>query len=149
MPHIMIAIAPYYEEIAGHLLDGAKAALDEKRATYEIYDVSGALEIPMAIKYGIMREESRSTKHWKFDGFVALGCVLRGETSHYDIVCETSAQALSQLSLEYNVPIGNGILTCDTRAQATERADPAQKNRGADAVHAVFSLLDVQRALRA
>ena len=80
-----------------------------------------------------------------FDGFVALGCVIRGETSHYDIVCETSASGLSHLSLAHDLPIGNGILTCDTREQALTRSDPKQKNKGADVINAVFSLLDVKR----
>ncbi len=147
MYHFMIAISPYYKQVSEHLLSGAKAALDENRSTYEVFEVSGALEIPTAIKYGIMRKESHGASSRKFDGFVALGCVIRGETSHYDIVCNVSANGLSQLSLEHNAPIGNGILTCNNIEQAIVRADPKQKNKGKDAVDAVLSLLEVKRSL--
>ncbi len=145
MPHFMIVSSPYYEEIANHLLDGTKAYLDERHATYEVFNVPGALEIPLAIKLGAMREEGRGTDMQKFDGFIALGCVIRGETSHYDIVCGESARGLTQLSLDYNIPIGNGILTCDTKDQAVTRADPNQKNKGADAASAAYELYKLKR----
>ncbi|PCJ02786.1 MAG: 6,7-dimethyl-8-ribityllumazine synthase [Alphaproteobacteria bacterium] len=147
MPHIMIVVSPYYDEVAEHLLTGAKAALDEAHATYEVFDVAGAFEIPTAIKMGSLREEKRSTDHREFDGFLALGCVIRGETAHYDIVSNESARGLTQLSLDYNLLIGNAILTCDTHEQAVIRANPAEKNKGADAVAAVLSLLNLKRAL--
>lgn len=140
MPHIMIVQSPYYKDVSKHLLDGACVALDEGEASYEIFEVSGALEIPLAIKTGI---DSK-----KFDGYIALGCVIRGETSHYDIVCNESARGISELALAHNVPIGNAILTCDTLGQAIVRADPEQKNKGADAVKAVFCLLDIKKKLQ-
>ncbi len=146
MPHCMIVISPYYEEIAEHLLSGAKSVLEENHKTYEIIEVPGALEIPTAIKYGILRPESRGTKAPKFDAFIALGCIIRGETAHYDIVCNESARGLLQLSLEHGAAIGNGILTCDTKAQATVRADPAQKNKGAHAANAALSLFKLKRS---
>ncbi|MGH1455498.1 MAG: 6,7-dimethyl-8-ribityllumazine synthase [Alphaproteobacteria bacterium] len=145
MPHFMIVTSPYYEEISTYLLEGVTAFLSEKRATYEVFEVPGALEIPLTIKLGIMREESRGTSTRNFDGFIALGCVIRGETSHYDIVCGESARGLSQLSLDYNVPIGNGILTCDTKDQAIKRADPKQKNKGRDAASAAYELYEIKR----
>ncbi len=145
MPHIMIVVSPYYKDVADNLLQGSKATLETRHATYEVFEVSGALEIPLAIKYGCMRGQSKDSSHLKFDGFIALGCIIRGETSHYDIVCNESARGLLNLSLEYNVPIGNAILTCDNMDQAVVRADPAQKNKGADACNAVFSLLDIKR----
>ena len=145
MPHIMIVVSPYYKDVADNLLQGAKEALDNRNATYEVFEVSGALEIPLAIKYGCLRNQSKNSSHLKFDGYIALGCIIRGETSHYDIVCNESARGLLNLSLEYNVPIGNAILTCDNMDQAIVRADPAQKNKGADACDAVFSLLDIKR----
>ena len=141
----MIAVSPYYKEVSDNLLKGARGALEQARSTYEIFEVSGALEIATAIKYGISREESHGVAHMKFNGFVALGCIIRGETSHYDIVCNVSANALSQLSLEYDVPIGNGILTCDTMEQAIVRSDPAQKDKGASAVNAALGLLKLKR----
>ncbi|MBI1301593.1 MAG: 6,7-dimethyl-8-ribityllumazine synthase [Alphaproteobacteria bacterium] len=147
MSHIMIVVSPYYKEIADLLLAGVKAVLDDKNCTYEVFEVEGALEIPLAIKYGILRRETRGANNMRFSAFIALGCVIRGETSHYDIVCEESARGLSQLSLEHIVPIGNGILTCNTMDQAYERADPNKKNKGADTAKAVLSLLKTKREL--
>ncbi len=147
MPHFMIVTSPYYSEVSDHLLNGAKAELDAARATYEIFEATGALEIPTAIKFGILREQSHGIAHQAFDGYIALGCIIRGETSHYDIVCNISANGLSQLSLEYNVPIGNGILTCDNMEQAIIRADPKQKNKGGHAAKAALGLFKLKREL--
>lgn len=142
MPHIMIVTSPYYSDIAAFLMEGTTSALDQLDATYEVVEAAGALEIPLTIKLGMERSDN------PFDGYIALGCVIRGETSHYDIVCNESARGLSDLSLQYNVPIGNAILTCDSMAQAIMRADPAQKNKGADAVKAVMMLLDVKKQFK-
>ncbi len=139
MSHCMIVLSPYYEHVSAHLLAGAQKALDDSNISYDIIRVPGALEIPLAIKLGI---ESK-----KFELFIALGCVIRGETSHYDIVCNESASGLSRLALDYNAPIGNGILTCDTMDQAITRADPKQKNKGADAANAAISLLELKKKL--
>lgn len=139
MLHIMIVQSPYYEEIAGNLLKGALAALEKVGATCEIFQVAGALEIPSAI---LMGADSN-----KFGAYLALGCVIRGETSHYDIVCNESARGLMELSIYKGLMIGNAILTCDTMEQAIVRADPAQKNKGADAVEAIVSLYDVRKSL--
>lgn len=148
MPHVMIVQSPYYADIAGQLLAGTEAALKEARYTYEIFEVAGALEIPAAIKLGSRRQETRGTDLPKFDAFIALGCILRGETSHYDIVCNESARGLTLLSVDYDLIIGNAILTCETEEQAQERADPARLNKGRDAVAAVVSLIDIKRKLR-
>lgn len=148
MPHVMIALSPYYEDVTNHLLDGAQAALKEVRCTYEVIKVPGALELPLAIKLGAQRKESRGTDTRKFDAYIALGCVIRGETSHYDIVCNESARGLSNLAMKYDLAIGNGILTCDTLEQAIVRADPSQKNKGADAVNAALTLLKLCRTLK-
>ncbi len=147
MPHFMIVTSPYYSEVSDYLLKGAKAELDAARATYEIFEATGALEIPTAIKFGIMREQSHGVSHLAFNGYIALGCIIRGETSHYDIVCNISANGLSHLSLEYNVPIGNGILTCDNMEQAIVRADPEQKNKGGHAAKAALELFKLKREL--
>lgn len=138
-PHIMIAESRFYEEIGDLLIKGAVDYIDQAGATYERVQVPGALEIPTAIVYGANREDGRF-----FDAFVALGCVLRGETSHYDIVAGESARALLSISSEYGLPIGNGILTCETEEQAIVRADPMQKNKGAHAVQAALSLLSIK-----
>lgn len=139
MLHIMIVQSPYYEEVAGNLLKGALAALEKIGATCEVFQVAGALEIPHAI---LMGADSN-----KFGAYLALGCVIRGETSHYDIVCNESARGLMDLALNKGLMIGNAILTCDTMQQAIVRADPAQKNKGADAVEAIISLYDVRKSL--
>lgn len=147
MPHLMIIEARYYEDISELLLKGAVDVIAAKRSTYEIFQVPGALEIPLAIKMGMLRPTGTGSRERKFDGYVALGCVLRGETSHYDIVCNESARGLGYLSLKYDIPIGNGILTCDTHEQALERADPAKLNKGADAVNAALALVNLRRIL--
>lgn len=148
MAHVMIVTSPYYEEISTHLLNGVKGVLDAQRHTYEVVEVPGALEIPAALKLGFEREETKAAGNHKFDAFVALGCVIRGETSHYDIVSNESARGLSQLALDYNMPIGNGILTCDTKEQALVRADVAQKNKGADAANAAISLFELKKSYK-
>jgi 6,7-dimethyl-8-ribityllumazine synthase len=144
----MIVVSPYYEEIAAHLLEGAKAVLEEKHCTYEVFEVPGALEIPLALQYGVQREEGRGAGKLKFDAFVALGCVIRGQTSHYDIVCNESASGLSRVSMDYSVPIGNGILTCDSRQQALERAHPDKMNKGGVAAEAAIELLELNIKMR-
>tara|TARA_R110001592_G_scaffold79054_1_gene236705 strand:- start:36202 stop:36639 length:438 start_codon:yes stop_codon:yes gene_type:complete len=144
----MIVVSPYYKDVSAHLLDGALAYLKEKRATSEVFEITGALEIPMAIKYGALRKEGRGSENRKFDAYIALGCVIRGETSHYDIVCNESAAGLSRLALDHNLPIGNGILTCDTLDQAMVRAEPMQKNKGADAAQAALALFELSCKLR-
>ncbi|MCF8496311.1 MAG: 6,7-dimethyl-8-ribityllumazine synthase [Alphaproteobacteria bacterium] len=138
----MIAEARFYDDIGDLLARGAVEALEEAGATFERIKVPGALEIPPAIAFGANRKEGPP-----FDAFVALGCVLRGETSHYDIVAGESARALIDLASTYGLPLGNGILTCETRAQALVRADPAGENKGAHAVRAALRLLDIKTVM--
>ena len=138
-PHIFIVEGRFYDDIADHLMSGTKAALEKLGVTYETYTVPGALEIPAAI---IMGADSG-----KFDAFVALGCVIRGETAHYDIVAGESARALMDLGTSDGLIIGNGILTTETKDQAITRADPAQKNKGKAAVDAVMSLLKLKETI--
>ncbi len=147
MPHYMIVEARYYEDISDLLLKGAIKALEEKRNTYEVFQVPGALEIPLAVRLGMMRPEGRGTKGRRFDGFVALGCVLRGETTHYDIVSNESARGLSNVALEYEMPVGNGILTCETKEQALERADPQKLDKGGEAAKAAMALFELKTVL--
>ncbi len=135
-PHILIVESPYYKDIADHLARGVIDALEAAGVTYERISVPGALEIPGAIKL--------ASKSGKYDGYAALGCVLRGETSHYDIVAGESARALMDLTVNYDLAVGNGILTCDTAEQAVVRADPAQKNKGQDVANAVLALLSIK-----
>lgn len=139
MAHVLIVSANFYKDISVSLVKGATAALEEAGMGYELVEVPGALEIPQVIRFGINRR--------RFDGFVALGAVVRGETSHYDIVSNESARGLMELALQHQAPIGNGILTTDTLKQAETRANPTGKNKGGDAAQAVVSLIRHQKFL--
>jgi 6,7-dimethyl-8-ribityllumazine synthase len=133
---ILIVVAPYYRDIADHLIAGAEAEIAVAGATSELIEVPGALEIPTAIGIaGRMAE---------FDGYVALGCVIRGETTHYETVCNDSSRALSLLGLQ-GLCIGNGILTVENMDQAVVRADPAQQNKGGGAAAAALHLVALSR----
>ena len=131
-PKILIVRSPYYKDIADNLVAGAFAELEAAGATYEVIDVPGALEIPTAI--GIAERMSN------FDGYVALGCVVRGETTHYETVCNDSSRALQLLGLEGNC-IGNGILTVENNTQAEVRADKYGQNKGGRAAEAALHLI--------
>ncbi|MAV47225.1 MAG: 6,7-dimethyl-8-ribityllumazine synthase [Alphaproteobacteria bacterium TMED89] len=132
-PHILIVEAPYYTDISVALKQGAEAYLTSEGVSFETVTVPGALEIPAAIKF--------AATSGAFDGFVALGCVIRGETTHYDYVCSESAHGLQVLAMTEGLCIGNGILTTENREQAWVRADQAQKNKGKDAAEAALSLV--------
>ena len=138
-PHILIVEARFYEEIADELARGAIAALEAAGATYDRISVPGAFEIPAAIGLAAWSPNE------SFDGYVALGCVIRGETSHYDYVCGESARALQDLATRDGLPIGYGILTCENGEQAWERAKIDRKNKGADAAQACLAMVDLQR----
>ncbi|MDP7152544.1 MAG: 6,7-dimethyl-8-ribityllumazine synthase [Paracoccaceae bacterium] len=133
---IAIVVAPYYKDIADNLIAGASAEIEAAGGTYEIVEVPGALEVPTAI--GIAERMSN------FDGYVALGCVIRGETTHYDTVCNDSSRAIQLLGLQ-GLCIGNGILTVENRAQAEVRADPADQNKGGGAAAAALHLIALGR----
>jgi len=133
---LAIVVSPYYKDIADNLIAGAKAEAEKAGATVEIINVPGALEIPPAIR--IAHRQSN------FDGFVALGCIIRGETTHYDTVCNDSSHGLMLLGLQ-GCNIGNGILTVETRAQAEVRADPSDQNKGGGAAQAALHLIALQR----
>ena len=120
-PRILIVVAPYYKDIADQLVAGARAAIESVGASHETVEVPGALEVPTAIR---LAATSRN-----YDGFVALGCVIRGETTHYDTVCNDSSNALSLMGLD-GLCIGNGILTVENRAQAQVRAEATGQNKG-------------------
>ena len=131
---ILIVAAPYYREIADDLIAGASGVIEGARAEVELVEVPGALEVPTAI----------SLARAQFDGFVALGCVIRGETTHYDTVCNDSSRALQLLGLD-GLCIGNGILTVETYEQAALRADPTGQNKGGGAAAAALHLLALKR----
>ena len=137
---ILLVCSPYYKDIASNLIKGASDLLESESADYKILDVPGALEVAPAIKFIL----DKSSKKPIFDGFVALGCVIRGETHHFDIVANETARALIDLSINYSVPIGNGILTVNNKDQAIIRSDPNQLNKGADAALACLSLINIK-----
>ena len=128
--HFLVVTGSFYTEIAEMLEAGAIAALKKHDIAYTIVQVPGALEIPAVI--------ARGAESGEFDGFVALGCVIRGETSHYETVCGESARGLMDLSIHYGLAIGNGILTTENMAQAICRADPEQSNKGGEAAVAAL-----------
>ncbi len=133
---VLIVVAPYYKDIADNLVAGAKAVLEQVGATFDTVEVPGALEVPTAIR--IAHRQSN------FDGYVALGCVIRGETTHYDTVCNDSSRALQLLGLD-SACIGNGILTVESRDQAEVRADPKRANKGGGAAAAALHLIALTR----
>lgn len=135
-PKILIVESPYYAHIAEELAKGAVQAIEAADATYERLEVPGALEIPVAI--------AMASETHRYDGFVALGCVIRGETSHYDIVAGESARALMDLATVRGLAIGNGILTVDNGEQAMVRARVTERNKGGDAARACLSLVAVR-----
>ncbi|MES2984544.1 MAG: 6,7-dimethyl-8-ribityllumazine synthase [Pseudomonadota bacterium] len=136
MKPILLVVAPYYQDISEMLITGATAAIYDAGYTAEMIAVPGALEIPAAISIAQRSE--------RYAGFVALGCVIRGETSHYDTVSNESARGLQDIAIRHHTAIGNGILTCETMAQAVARADTAQGNKGGDAARACLRMVQIR-----
>ena len=130
---ICLVSAPYYKDITDNLINGALNVLKKIKADTEIVEVSGALEIPTAIK--LMENE--------FDGFIAIGCVIRGETTHYEIVSTESSRGLANLGLE-KICIGNAILTVENKMQAEKRADPKIFDKGGEACNALLSVIKIK-----
>jgi len=145
-PQIMIVEARFYEDIADELARGAIAALETVGATYERYAVPGVFEIPAAIQMAI-RSLDFTTLRGRFDGYVVLGCVIRGETSHHDLVARESARAIQDLVAKYTLALGFGIVTAENREQARIRAAIDGRNRGGAAARACLQMLEVKRQL--
>ncbi len=143
-PHLLIVEARYYEQISDELAKGAVAALDAAGATYDRLAVPGAFEIPAAIRMSIKAMELVGGRR-RYDGYVALGCVIRGETSHYDYVCGECARGLMDLTLEYSVAMGFGVLTVEDEAQAWVRASVDQGDKGGVVANAALRMIDVKR----
>lgn len=134
---LLMVVAPYYREIADFLQRGAEAAAAEAEATLDRVFVPGAFEIPAAILH--------ASRTGSYEGFLALGCVVRGETSHYDYVCGESARGLMDLSLREGLAIGYGILTVETLDQAEARANPARGDKGGEAARAALAMIALKR----
>jgi 6,7-dimethyl-8-ribityllumazine synthase len=139
-PHILVVEAPYYAHIAAELRRGAEGALGAAGATCESIAVPGSFEIPAAI--GLAARASD-----RFDGFVALGCVIRGETTHYDHICAESARGLQDLAIRDGLAIGYGILTVENEVQALARASPDGRDHGGAAVRACLAMVELKRRL--
>ena len=136
---VLLVVAPYYKHITDQMLDGARRHLDREGATHEVLEVAGAFELPFAI----------ATAHEAggFDGYIALGCVIRGETSHYDLICNEVARACQNLATDGGLVIGFGLLTVENEAQALLRADPDRKDKGGEAAKACMMNLKLARRL--
>jgi 6,7-dimethyl-8-ribityllumazine synthase len=147
---VLIIEAPYYQAISDELFAGAVVELAAHGATYERVTVPGALEIPQvlaqAVMAGLIGSDDIASR---FDGCIALGCVIRGETSHYDIVCNNANHWLMEVAIRHGIPLGNAILTVDTEAQALARAQGGREGKGADAVRACLAVIALERAFEA
>jgi len=144
--HILIVEARFYDDMADALLDGAKHALDAAGATYDIVTVPGALEIPAAIAMALDGADEGGAE---YDGFVALGMVIRGETYHFDIVANESARALMDLAVSESLALGNGILTVENDEQAWARARRTEGDKGGFAARAALTMIELKQRLGA
>jgi 6,7-dimethyl-8-ribityllumazine synthase len=136
---IAIVTAPFYTHITDGLYKGAITALEQNGYSHERFDVPGALEIPLACQFLAETEE--------YDAIVALGAVIRGETAHFDHVCQQSANGIMKVSLDFDMPIGNGIITIENEAQAIARSSDNDKNKGREAAIAALSLINLRDSL--
>ena len=135
MAHFLIVEARFYDHLNDMLVAGAKGALEAEGHTADVLTVPGALEVPGAI--------AMAAESGRYDGFVAIGVVIRGETYHFEIVAGESARGIMALTMD-GIAIGNGILTVENEEQAIVRADPSQKDKGGEAAKAALALLDLQ-----
>ncbi|MBI4183768.1 MAG: 6,7-dimethyl-8-ribityllumazine synthase [Proteobacteria bacterium] len=144
-PHILVVQARYYPEIADNLLKGAVREFQKVGATHEVIEVPGSLEIPAAIRFAVRSMNFISLTSKRFHGFVALGCVIRGETDHYEHVARESARALQDLVMQYSLALGFGVLTVHNRQQALERSTLEGRNKGAEAARACLRMIEVKK----
>ena len=136
--HMLLVRAPYYRGVVDGMTRGAERILREGRATFDVLDVAGAFELAQVVRIAL-----RGSR--RFDGFVALGCVVRGETDHYEFICRTSLDGLMQVALQYGIALGTGLLTVDTIAQAEARSADDGHNKGAEAAAAALLQVAAQR----
>lgn len=138
MTKALIIESSYYADVASFLRQGVQTELKKDNIDYDIISVPGALEIPAALNLCLRN---------KYDIYIVLGCVIRGETSHYDIVCNESARGIYNIVLEHKLALGNAILTVENKEQALKRADPEQKNKGRDAVRAALAIYSIKKSI--
>ena len=142
--HVLVISAPYYDHIVSELERGAAETLTEFGATFEKTLVGGAFEMPAAVALAASRRDGGKP----FDGFVTLGCVIRGETSHYDLICQETARGLMDLTVNRGLAVGFGLLTCENEQQALARANVDQKNKGREAALACLGMIATKRQFR-
>jgi 6,7-dimethyl-8-ribityllumazine synthase len=142
--HMLIVEARFYNQIADALLRGATQELEQAGATIDRLTVPGALEIPAAIAMAI---DAAQRKKKPYDGVVALGCVIQGQTYHFEIVSNESARGLMDLSVARQLPLGNGILTVDNEGQAFARSADDNRNKGGEAARAALAMIALKRSL--
>ena len=143
-PHILIIEARFYDDMSDALLDGATSALTEAGATFDVVTVPGALEIPAAVAMALDGSDEEGTF---YDGFVALGMVIRGETYHFDIVSNESSRALMDLAVSESLALGNGILTVENDEQAWARVRKSEGDKGGFAARACLTMIDLKKKL--
>ena len=141
-PRLLVVRAPYYREVVDGLLDGAARILNDAGASFLTLDVAGAFELPQAIRIALRGRE-------KFDGYVALGCIVKGETDHYDFICQATMAGMMDVALQFGLATGTGLLTVDTLAQAIERSRADGHNKGAEAAAAALLQIVAARQLGA
>lgn len=145
-PHIVIIQSRFYPEIADELLRGATIALDGVDATYECCNVPGVFEIPAAIKF-FLDSKGCNSQYRQVDGYIALGCVIRGETSHYEYVCGESARAIQDLAYQYALAMGYGVLTVENIKQAWERSGIDRRDKGGGAARTCLEMIKLKNKL--
>jgi 6,7-dimethyl-8-ribityllumazine synthase len=134
-----LTVARFYEDLAERLVDGATRVFEEAGGSVEIFDVPGAYELPLAAKY--------CAESGRFDGVACLGAVIRGETSHYDYVCESAASGILRVGLDTGVPCAFGVLTVENMDQALARTGDGKRHQGEDAAHAVLKMASMRSHL--
>ena len=142
-PHLLIVEAPFYADIAAMQMQGALDVLKSVNATQEVVSVPGALEIAAAMTYAFRGLDYDSLRK-RYDGYIALGCVIKGGTMHDEIVGFESARALQEIAVRHSLALGNGILTCANREQALERADPLRMNKGGQAAETALRMIELK-----
>lgn len=142
--NIIIIEATFYDEISKMLSDNVIKTLEEYGYNYKKYSVPGAFEIPAALNFFIDSDKSSNN----IDGYITLGCVIRGETTHYDYVCQESARALQDLAINHNLALGYGILTCENYDQAIARAHQDKKNKGREVAKACIEMISLKKELK-
>jgi len=144
-PFLLIIDSRFYEDIADELVKGAVAAIEASGGSYTRVSVPGAFEIPAAVRFAVRSMELVGGRR-RFEGYALLGCVIRGETDHYEHVCRESIRAINDIAVQYSLAVGLGILTCNTREQAISRAAVDQGNKGGAAAEAAMQMINVKRS---